>query len=139
MKKLFLTFALMLFGLGSCSEKENKNTEGEKEINQIELAEKLGILGTYKSPYGAFIHIQKGKYKNPNTSEENEVIYVTRQNLSMKDSFPCDISEQNNKIVFTTKIQDVNHLINNLLYFKNAKLYFKRYENEGFKECIKVK
>lgn len=139
MKKLFLTFALGSMLLGACSETENKNTEGEKEINQIELAEKSGILGTYKTSFGGFIHIQKGKYKNPNTSEENEVIYVTRQNLSMKDSFPCDILEQNSKITFITKIQDVNHLINNLLYFENGKLYLKRNESEGFKECIKIK
>lgn len=139
MKKIFLILALGSILLGSCSETENKNTEGGKALNQIELAEKMEILGTYKTPFGSFVHIQKGNYKNPTTNDENEVIYVTRQNLSMKDSFPCDISEQSNKIVFTTKIQDVNHLINNLLYFENGKLYFKRYENEGFKECIKVK
>lgn len=139
MKKLFYLFALGSMLLGACSEKENKNTEGEKILNQIELAENSGILGTYKTSFGGFIHISKGNYKNHTTNDLNEVIYVTRQNLSMKDSFPCDISEQNNKIVFTTKIQDVNHLINNLIYFENGKLYFKRYENEGFKECIKVK
>lgn len=139
MKKLFYLFALGSMLLGACSEKENKNTEGEKVLNQIELAEKLGVLGSYKTSFGGFVHIQKGNYKDPTTNDENEVIYVTRQNLSMKDSFPCDISEQSSKLIFTTKIQDVNHLINNLLYFENGKLYFKRYENEGFKECIKVK
>lgn len=139
MKKLLYLLALGSMLLGACSETENKNIEGENELNQIELAEKLGILGTYKTSFGIFIHISKGNYKNPATNDANEVIYVTRQNLSMKDSFPCDISEQNSKIIFTTKIQDINHLINNLLYFENGKLYFKRYKNEDFKECIKVK
>lgn len=127
--------------LGACSETENKNTEGEKEINQnqIELAEKLGIWGTYKSPYGAFIHIQKGKYKDPITNEENEVIYVTRENLSIKLPYACDISEENGKLLFRTKVQDIHNSINDKVYFETGKLYLKRNESEGFKECVKIK
>lgn len=133
MKKLFLTFAIgSMMLLGSCSETENKNTDGENELNQFELAEKSGMLGYWKEEKSnTQFYLKTGNYIKENR-EKVSVIWVSIKKNIQYD-YPCLISESDKKIVFKVLFGDEFNMIDKKLSFSGGGLF---YENQP---CIKIK
>lgn len=118
--------------LVACSEKENKNTEGENELNQIELAEKSGMLGYWKEEKSnTQFYLKTGNYSKEN-KEKVSVIWVSIKKNIQYD-YPCLISESDKKIVFKVLFGDEFNMIDKKLSFSGGDLF---YENQP---CIKIK